>query len=324
MAAPARLHLGFLDLNGGLGRRFGSLGLAVGDIRTRIEVWRRAQLKAEGPGAQRALGFAQKLIDAWDLDGGVGIRIREAIPEHVGLGSGTQMALAVAVATARVHGVDASLTELADLMARGARSGIGIGTFAHGGFVVDGGRGEHTGTPPVISRLSFPTNWPILLVFDRQTQGLNGLKERMAFQQLPPMPAAVAADLCRRVLLQLLPALTERDYEPFSGALGFVQERLGEHFARMQGGHYTSPAVAAVVEWLKDLGIRGVGQTSWGPTAFAVLPDEGRAREIAALLEQRWRGTSALSWRVCRAVNAGAAVAVEEPAADQTARPARA
>ncbi len=28
MFAPARLHLGFLDLNGGLGRRFGSLGLA--------------------------------------------------------------------------------------------------------------------------------------------------------------------------------------------------------------------------------------------------------------------------------------------------------
>ncbi|MFD0935973.1 GHMP kinase, partial [Methylobacterium trifolii] len=27
--APARLHFGFLDLHGGLGRRFGSIGLAI-------------------------------------------------------------------------------------------------------------------------------------------------------------------------------------------------------------------------------------------------------------------------------------------------------
>ena len=29
VSAPARLHLGFLDLGGGLGRRFGSLGVAI-------------------------------------------------------------------------------------------------------------------------------------------------------------------------------------------------------------------------------------------------------------------------------------------------------
>ncbi len=32
--APARLHLGFLDLNGGLGRLFGSIGLAIDTPRT--------------------------------------------------------------------------------------------------------------------------------------------------------------------------------------------------------------------------------------------------------------------------------------------------
>src|SRR5258708_15684104 len=38
--APARLHLGFLDLNGGLGRRFGSLGLTIDGIGTRLTVTR--------------------------------------------------------------------------------------------------------------------------------------------------------------------------------------------------------------------------------------------------------------------------------------------
>src|SRR5262249_17356436 len=37
----ARLHLGFLDLNGSLGRRFGSIGLAITGLRTRV-AFRRA------------------------------------------------------------------------------------------------------------------------------------------------------------------------------------------------------------------------------------------------------------------------------------------
>ncbi|MGH6945016.1 MAG: beta-ribofuranosylaminobenzene 5'-phosphate synthase family protein, partial [Geminicoccaceae bacterium] len=36
VCAPARLHLGFLDLHGGLGRRFGSIGLTLEDIATRL------------------------------------------------------------------------------------------------------------------------------------------------------------------------------------------------------------------------------------------------------------------------------------------------
>src|SRR4026208_2452940 len=36
VGAPARLHLGFLDRNGGLGRMFGSIGLAVDVPRTEL------------------------------------------------------------------------------------------------------------------------------------------------------------------------------------------------------------------------------------------------------------------------------------------------
>src|ERR1700680_1975654 len=38
VTAAARLHLGFLDLNGGLGRRFGSIGLAIDAPRTRLTI----------------------------------------------------------------------------------------------------------------------------------------------------------------------------------------------------------------------------------------------------------------------------------------------
>jgi predicted sugar kinase len=36
VSAAARLHLGFLDLNGGLGRTFGSIGLAIDGFDTRL------------------------------------------------------------------------------------------------------------------------------------------------------------------------------------------------------------------------------------------------------------------------------------------------
>src|ERR1700744_2160008 len=52
--APARLHLGFLDMNGELGRRFGSLGLAIDAYETRITMRRAVETRVSGPAAARA------------------------------------------------------------------------------------------------------------------------------------------------------------------------------------------------------------------------------------------------------------------------------
>ena len=46
-----RLHLGFLDLHGGMGRRFGGLGLAIKDIFTTFHAARSGQNSASGPDA---------------------------------------------------------------------------------------------------------------------------------------------------------------------------------------------------------------------------------------------------------------------------------
>ncbi|MGH8511817.1 MAG: hypothetical protein ACREU8_10690, partial [Gammaproteobacteria bacterium] len=40
VTAPARLHLGFIDMSGDLGRRFGGLGLTLSGIQTRLSVTR--------------------------------------------------------------------------------------------------------------------------------------------------------------------------------------------------------------------------------------------------------------------------------------------
>ena len=50
-----------------------------------------------------------------------------------------------------------------------------------------------------------------------------------------------------------------------------LNARAGDAFAAAQGGRYAAPAVTALVARLRGLGVKGVGQSSWGPTVFAVV-----------------------------------------------------
>lgn len=311
VATTARLHMGFLDLHGGLGRRFGSIGLSLEQPATRLTARRGDGFEARGPGAQRALACARAFAAQANLPGGASLELAEAIPEHAGLGSGTQMALAVGVALARLYGLPLGAREVAALTARGARSGIGIGAFEQGGLLLDGGRGVHTVVPPLLARMDFPEDWRVLLIFDHAATGVHGGSEIEAFRALPEFPAEVAAELCRRVLMQALPAVTEQDLPVFGAAIHEIQCRVGDHFAAAQGGgRYTSAAVGDVLEWLREQGVACVGQSSWGPTGFAVLENEGVARTLLDSMEDRYAEQKQLNFMLCRARNRGADIKI--------------
>src|SRR5919109_956485 len=126
VTAAGRLHLGFLDMNGGLGRRFGSIGLAIDRPAIRLTIRRAAALSAEGPGAERASRHLARLASHLGLIPAYRLTIHEAIPAHAGLGSGTQLALAVATALRRLEGLPPDNLSDAMLLCRGARSGIGL------------------------------------------------------------------------------------------------------------------------------------------------------------------------------------------------------
>src|SRR6185436_15722867 len=102
-----------------------------------------------------------------------------------GLGSGTQLALAVAAALRRLHGLAPDTEADAMLLDRAARSGLGTGLFMHGGLALDGGRGEDDRPAPIIARLSIPEDWHILLILDPGREGVHGVEEVEAFKRLP-------------------------------------------------------------------------------------------------------------------------------------------
>jgi beta-ribofuranosylaminobenzene 5'-phosphate synthase len=273
--APARLHLGFLDLNGDLGRLFGSIGLAIDTPRTELTLKRARGFKGEGPDHARALATLQRFAEVFSLEGGYDVKVTSAIPPHAGLGSGTQLALAAGAALMELEGLTYSPARLGEIVDRGARSAIGMAAFEQGGFIVDGGRGAIDRAPPIVVRADFPETWRALLVMDANTDGVHGEAEARAFAALPPLPESAAARVCRLVLMQLVPGVMESDIDAFGGALTEIQAIVGGHFAGAQGGSpWASPAVGRAVEALREAGAYGIGQSSWGPTGFAFAPSQ--------------------------------------------------
>lgn len=302
--------MGFIDLSGALGRHFGSIGMAVNEICTRLTLTASDALQVSGPVTERAVRCAQNLCQALQVPDTIAIEIDAAIPQHIGLGSGTQLALAIGAALNAYYELGLTVRDIARLTDRGNRSGIGIGVFEQGGFVVDGGRGAATTTPPIIVHMDVPEHWRFILAFDKRGQGLHGTQEVAAFRELPSFPQQEAARLCYLLMMQGLPALAEHNISKFGDVISQLQRSVGEHFASVQGGIFTSPEVSLAMEWLEQQGAVAIGQTSWGPTGFCAVEGVENAAALLARLQAQHRFLPHLSFSVVSARNSSANVIV--------------
>ena len=280
--APARLHFGVLDLRGDLGRSFGGLGAAIPSPSLLIEARRADRLSAEGPDADRAIEFAERWQAHQGRTGGAHFIIHRAIPSHSGLGSGTQLGLAVARALGELHGVAADPVELARSTGRGRRSAIGTWTFALGGFIVEGGRRPGSeAIAPLLARFAIPPNWRCVVAVPSGGRGLSGEAEAQAFEKLPHPPQKEVERVAHLVLMQLLPALVEADLPSFGDALSQVQRITGAWFAAQQGGVFAPGPTERLVAFMASWGALGVGQSSWGPAAYGLVESDAKATELA-------------------------------------------
>jgi len=311
VAAPARLHLGFVDPDGSLGRPFGSLGLTIDGPATRIALSHAARdsIDAEADVAgevERTREHVTALKRLFRRDSPLAIELREVLPAHAGFGSGTQLALALGRGFASLHGIDVTTADLARALGRGKRSGIGVAAFDRGGFLLDGGPGRDA-PAPLLARAEFPEQWRVLLVLDPRGAGLHGEDEIHALAQLPPMPQATAAHIAHVVLMRILPALHEADFASFAHGVSEVQRVIGAHFAPAQrAGAYTSPEVAQVVEWVGANFDAATGQSSWGPTGFAIFASQADADRAVDRSRAAGQVAAPLTLRIVKGRNHGA------------------
>ncbi len=254
--APARLHLGFLDPAGTLGRPFGSLGLTVDAPQTRLSLRaaRRGDVAAvsadagvPGTEVERAARHLQAMQQRTGLaDRALHLSLHETLPAHAGLGSGTQLALAVGRAFCRWHGLDLPTATLAAWLGRGLRSGVGIAGFDAGGLLLDGGPLPGGAPAPLLARVALPAAWRVLLITDPGCRGLSGAAEVAALASLPPLGRAQAAQICHETLMRVLPGAAGAGFACAAAGLSAIQTVLGDHFAPAQQGEPTpAPRSAA-------------------------------------------------------------------------------
>ena len=313
----SRLHFGLLAHGGSSqegGRQFGGAGMMIEEP----GVWLRAapgdsdSVETEPSGESEAVSEADiGRVGGWLAAAravntnlpGCRIELARTIPPHSGLGSGTQLALAVARAVAGLHDLAPSSVELAERVGRGRRSGIGIHGFDQGGFLVDAGGRNETDIAPLVARVDVPESWRIVLAGPETGEGLSGEAEREAFVRCGGMPSETTGVLTGLLLQRVLPALREADIDEAGEGLYEFGRLVGESFAAVQGGCYVDVQMASLVEWARGAGIRGVGQSSWGPTIWMLVPDTAVAESVAADVAAR----PGVGWcRVVRPLNRGA------------------
>lgn len=306
VVAGSRLHFGLLAAAGGRERQFGGAGLMVAGPRIELEAERSERPEALGPLSERALEFARKF--SREPSPPYRLRVVNAPRDHIGLGTGTQLAMAVARAITALRKESIALPDLAQCVGRGRRSGIGVHGFEQGGFIVDAGKKNGEGLAPLALRIAVPESWRFLLALPRKEAGISGRTEEDAFRRLDAAPEEAREEaterLCRTLLLGIVPAILEADLSAFGRALHEYGARAGEVFKSVQGGSFASEKTAKIIEFLIEEGIAGTGQSSWGPTVYAAVEGDDPANHLKKRLEERFG--SELEVVVTRPMNTGA------------------
>jgi len=293
--APARLHFGMLDLRGSLGRRFGGIGAGIFKPSLQIEVERADSIEAEGPEAGRAAEFAKRYLASQGLRGGVRVVIRRAIPGHSGLGSGTQLALAVARGIAELRDLPTDTAALAAAAGRARRSAIGTWLFDGGGFVVEGGRrADGDRIAPLLARLDIPDSWRCVVAIPRSSEGVSGDSEMQAFRELSPPPLREVEHVAHLLVMSLLPALVDGDLLAFGSAITEIQRINGRWFAPAQGGPFASGPSTELISKMSEWGAAGVGQSSWGPAVYGIVDGNDDAAQLADSVRRLLNGSGAV------------------------------
>jgi beta-RFAP synthase len=301
----SRLHFGLLrlppspDWTDDGTRYFGGAGLMIDRPSVMVRLERAREWSATGSLADRARSAAARYLAAVDSDDRFSIHIESAPPEHVGLGAGTQLELAVASGLSRLLGRSDDAVAIAQILRRGRRSGVGVHGFAAGGFLFDRGK-RQPGEVASVERLPFPSDWRIVVVTPPITPGWFGDRELAAFASLGQREDSPM----ERLLDAAIVALRAQDLAAFGAALTEYNARAGDILRPLQGGRYADPIIAELVDGLLANGAAAAGQSSWGPTAFAIVGNENDAERVMKWASAKLPEGSRV--HTCRACDRGA------------------
>ena len=291
ISTNSRLHFSLLDMNGRLGRVDGGFGVSLQEPRFVIE----CKVK-DGDFFEDLEDDVKEIIEKLRKNG-IGkqkyhIRILSKIPAHVGLGSKTQLSLAIAKCITKLDNLDFDTYTLAKLVGRGGTSGIGVAAFDAGGFILDGGHSKSlkkgfapsrysvAPPPPVLVRYDFPQNWYFVISIP-EGKGIHGKEELSIFQRYCPIPSKEVERLSRIIFSVILPSIVEKDISNFGKGLSMVQNIGFKKIEnRLRGKEHLK-----LLKFMND-NSEGAGLSSFGPATYAIVEGNKNAENLALMVKE--------------------------------------
>ncbi len=208
----SRLHFGPLAWKPIRGRDFGGWGVMLETPRLVVRVGDSCEFRKSGQEGHELQGRAERVLEevvsklAPARDVLMSVSVEDAPESHSGLGSGTQLSLAVAAGAAvALTASRPCAVELARMTGRGLRSAVGVYGFDAGGLIVDAGKRREDALAALAARVTVPEAWRFVLVRPRRGSGLMGDREAAVFRDLPAFPESLSDRLSRLVLTEILP-----------------------------------------------------------------------------------------------------------------------
>ena len=326
ITTPCRIHLSLIDENGYTGRVDGGIGLMLDRPNVVFEATNHAEeFKIEAHKYYRESievinEQASKIFKAYNINNkNFHFNLKRYYPSHVGLGSKTQLSLAIAIAITKLKNKIVSVQELTKLVQRGGTSGIGWRGFEKGGFIIDAGhnfgKGKEkesflpssasiTADPALtIMRYPIPEHWRFVLVIPNVKKGAYGDEEISIFQSHAPIPKEEVNEVSHQILMKVIPGIINEDLECFGEGLKRIQ-RIGFKKIEISLQH---DIVKNVLSLFEECGVKAFGMSSFGPSIVGVVESDEDANKLLKTVQMRLKNIIGHIY-ICKPNNCGAKI----------------
>ena len=324
---PCRIHLSLIDENGYTGRVDGGIGLMLDRPNVIFEATNHAEeFKIEAHKYYRESievinEQASKVFKAFNISNkNFHFNLKRYFPSHVGLGSKTQLSLAIAVAITKLKNIhDVSINDLTKLVNRGGTSGIGWRGFERGGFILDAGhefgigKEKETFLPSsaskkanpalTILRYPIPEHWRFVLVIPNVKKGAYGDEEISIFQSHAPISKEEVNEVSHQILMKIVPGIIKKDLACFGQGLKRIQN-IGFKRVEISLQH---EIVKKTINFFKEYGVKAFGMSSFGPSVVGIVESDEEANELLRDVQMRFNGRTGHIY-LCKPNNYGAKI----------------
>lgn len=325
VTTPCRIHLSLIDENGYTGRVDGGIGLMLDRPNVIFEASNNAkEFKIEAHKYYRESievinEIASNVFKSFEISNkNFHFNLKRYYPSHVGLGSKTQLSLAIATAITKLkqfNNID--VKNLTKLVERGGTSGVGWRGFETGGFILDAGhdfgigKEKETYLPSsavksadpalTILRYPIPENWRFVLVIPNVKNGAYGDDEVRIFQNHAPISKEEVNEVSHQILMKILPGIVKNDLTCFGEGLKRIQS-IGFKKVEIELQH---DIVKDVLTFFEDYGVKAYGMSSFGPSVVGILESEEEANKLLKNVQIRLNGVGGHIY-ICKPNNCGA------------------